>query len=239
MPDEPRGIPARLADPIITMIQHYWKLLVNFGFRLLYNELAWTYDAVSWLVSLGSWREWQRATLPFIMGNQVLEVGHGPGHMLAALKLARFSVVGLDLSPYMGQLARGKAAGPLVRGRVQQLPFVSATFDTVLSTFPTEFLVDPQSLSAIHRVLQPQGRFVVVPEAHLTGTTPLHRFIEWLFTITGQRQGPFAAPEAQQPPHLDQWDILRRQLEAAGFDMTIEQIQLPRSEVTVLLACKK
>ncbi|MCB9446672.1 MAG: class I SAM-dependent methyltransferase, partial [Ardenticatenaceae bacterium] len=49
-----------------------WKKLIRFGFRLLYNELAWTYDAVSWLVSLGDWRSWQQAALPFVLGPDVL-----------------------------------------------------------------------------------------------------------------------------------------------------------------------
>jgi SAM-dependent methyltransferase len=88
------------------MVQELWIKLIRFGFRLLYNELAWTYDAVSWLVSLGHWRQWQRAALPFVMGQRVLEIGHGPGHMLAALRAQGVNVIGLDLSPFMGQMAR-------------------------------------------------------------------------------------------------------------------------------------
>ena len=80
-----------------TMLMKLWFTLVGFGFRLLYNEFAWTYDGVSWLVSLGDWRRWQVAALPFIVGRDVLEIGHGPGHMLLALQNAGFAVVGLDL----------------------------------------------------------------------------------------------------------------------------------------------
>jgi ubiquinone/menaquinone biosynthesis C-methylase UbiE len=221
------------------MKQHYWKSLVGFGFRLLYNELAWTYDWVSWLVSLGSWRTWQQAALPFAAGDRLLEVGHGPGHMLAALQTAGFAAFGLDLSPYMGRLAQKHTTVPLVRGRVQELPFASASFDTVLSIFPTEYIVFPETLSAVHRVLRPDGRFIVVPEGHLTGTTPVHRLIEWLFEISGQRQGPFALDEAQQWPHQDQWQLLQGNFEIAGFVMTREHVQLSSSAVTILIARKQ
>ena len=54
------------------MIHKLWVTLVRFGFRLLYYELAWTYDLVSWLVSLGEWVRWHRAGLPFVQGPNVL-----------------------------------------------------------------------------------------------------------------------------------------------------------------------
>ena len=80
------------------MIRKRWQQLVRFGFRLLYNEMAWTYDMVSWSVSLGEWRLWQQAALPFVSGETVLEIGHGPGHMLLALQNMGVAVTGLDLS---------------------------------------------------------------------------------------------------------------------------------------------
>ncbi len=121
----------------------FWQKLVRFGFRLLYHELAWTYDVVSWVVSLGEWRRWQRAALPYVQGPRVLEIGHGPGHMLLALQMKGCRVMGLDLSPQMGRLARKRAPSvPLVRGRVQDLPYAEGSFDTVLATFPTEYVVD-------------------------------------------------------------------------------------------------
>lgn len=78
-----------------------WRWLLQLGFRLLYNELAWTYDGVSWLVSLGRWQDWGKVALPFIRGPNILELAHGPGHMQLALKSEGFQAYGIDLSPYM------------------------------------------------------------------------------------------------------------------------------------------
>lgn len=219
-----------------------WKKLVRFGFRLLYNELAWTYDAVSWLVSLGDWRAWQQAALPFVQGPDVLEIGHGPGHMLLALRQAGFHVVGLDLSPYMGRQAQkrmGETAIPLIRGDVMALPVKTAVFDTVLATFPTDYMVDPVTLLNANRVLRENGRFVIVPEGHLTGRGPLYRFIEWLYAVTGQRAGPFAVDEADNWPDHPVWQLIVERFTAAGFRLEMEQIRLPRSITTILIACKQ
>ena len=221
------------------MLMKLWFTLVGFGFRLLYNEFAWTYDVVSWLVSLGDWRRWQVAALPFVVGRDVLEIGHGPGHMLLALQNAGCDVVGLDLSPHMGRLAqkRTQRTVPLVRGPVQNLPFETAVFDTVFSTFPTDYIVDPATLAAVYRVLRENGRFVIVPEGHLTGGGKITRFIEWLFAITGQR---YPVEPADQPLPLFEaiWQPYLQRFEAAGFTVRFEHIQLKRSALTVIIAQK-
>lgn len=211
--------------------------MIRFGFRLLYFEMAWSYDAVSWSVSLGRWREWQRAALPFIAEGDVLELGHGPGHMLAALSAAGSRVVGLDISPYMSRLARRRSCAPLVRAAVQALPFAAARFDTVLSTFPTDYIVSPDTLAAVHRVLKPGGRLVVVPEGHLTGEGAANRLIDWLFRVTGQRH-PYNTAPADKSKDWDEWASLRQLIAAAGFDVAAAQIPLTGSQVVVVTAIR-
>ena len=214
-----------------------WQALVRFGFRLRYYELAWTYDRVSWVVSLGAWRDWQRATLPFLRGERILEIAHGPGHMLLALHEQHVRAVGLDLSFYMSRQAQRRlwdhgANVPLLLGRVQDLPLPAESFDSVLSTFPTEFIMERETLTAVYRLLRPNGRFVIVPEGHLTGTSWLHRFIDWLFVITGQRKGLFDAVPATF------WEPWRQHFAAAGFQTEVHQIALSGSVATVIVAIK-
>lgn len=222
------------------ILRKMWFDLIRFGFRLLYNELAWSYDLVSWAVSLGEWRHWQQAGLPFVVGKRVLELGHGPGHMLVALQNLRFEVVGLDLSPTMGRQAqrRTQRTVPLVRASAEQLPFATAVFDTILSTFPTNYIMAPTTLTAVARLLRPNGRLVIVPEGHLKGRQWTHRLIRWLFVVTGQAD-PQPAPHVPDPAQIAQlWQPVHAQFAALGFALTVELVQLPRSQVTVLVATK-
>ncbi len=215
------------------MWQTIWTKLILFAFHRLYNELAWTYDVVSWVVSLGDWRAWQRAVLPYLHEGRVLEIAHGPGHLLVDLHAAASQTIGLDLSPAMGRLARKnmRRAGvniPLARGRVQGLPFAAASFDNVISTFPAEFVAEMATLQEVERVLRPRGQFLIVPEGHLTGRGLLFWLVEllWRATLRGK-------------PDDQVWQPFVARLEQAGFSVAIHPIHLKTSGTTVIVATKK
>ena len=204
--------------------------LVNRAFHLLYTRLAWSYDAVAWGVSFGQWREWGAAALPFLTGPRVLELGHGPGHLLAALAGRGYEVVGLDLSPQMGRLARRRTpTARLVCARAQAAPFAAGSFDGVLATFPTAYITDPATAAAIYRLLRPGGRLVIVPEARLGGRGPLRAIVEWLYRVTGQR-GAAAEDLAAKPAF---WTDA---LSAAGLLISLREVHVRDSLVTVVVA---
>ncbi len=209
-----------------------WITVVRFAFHLLYYQLAWTYDAVSWVVSLGEWRKWQFATLDFIDGEAVLEIAHGTGHLLAALAARGYAVSGLDLSPNMGRIAQRRLArlgrkADLVRGRAQQLPFRTDQFDTVVVTFPTPFIFEAATLAAIGRVLQPNGRLVFVLSGGLHGNGLLKTIIDWLYRITGQSESEIVAEQMSQ---------LQTQFADQNWQLEIERISFERSYTAVLIA---
>jgi ubiquinone/menaquinone biosynthesis C-methylase UbiE len=226
------------------MLRNWWRRALHLGFRLLYNEMAWSYDVVSWLVSLGEWRRWQAAALPFVQGNRVLEIAHGPGHMLKALACDDRHVTGVDMSRAMGRLAARRIRGierpvALVRSRAQVLPFRSGAFDTVFCTFPTYFIAEKETMESICRVLKPGGRYLIVPEGRLTGNGPVERLIAWLFTITGQRDDMFSVNEdAHWPADSPRWRAFRRKMERAGFTMSVHHAALARSSATVIIATR-
>jgi ubiquinone/menaquinone biosynthesis C-methylase UbiE len=240
--DKPTNLESEQSTQILqARVVTIWMSLIRLGFSLLYHQLAWSYDFVSWLVSLGSWRDWQRAALPFVRGPKVLEVAHGTGHMLAALNQEGYQVTGIDLSPQMNKIAQKQiSAGDepvgLVRGSAQELPFAAATFDSILATFPTEFLLDPRTLRSVNRLLKHDGVFVIVPGAQLTGNSQLEKFIEWLYAVTGQRD------VGSQPIDQAVRNTRRVNLEQFfanyGFELDEKVLALPRSEVTVLSARK-
>jgi ubiquinone/menaquinone biosynthesis C-methylase UbiE len=215
-----------------------WLRVIRLAFRLLYNELAWTYDLVSSVVSLGQWRQWQLVGLASIRGRAVLEMAHGPGHMLLALTTRRYRAVGLDLSPQMGKMVRRRfqrreLPSIVVRARAQQAPFADESFDSILTTFPAEFIAERGTISELFRLLCPGGRLVVVPEARLTGRSPLARTVEALYRATGQRSGPGANHRPGQV-----WQQVAARYAEEGFLLHSEVVALPRSTVTVVLADK-
>jgi ubiquinone/menaquinone biosynthesis C-methylase UbiE len=172
-----------------------WWRLVRFGFRLLYHEMAFTYDTVSWLVSMGAWRCWQRTSLRHLPEPEtglILEIAHGTGNLQLDLQKAGYRAIGYDFSPQMGRLAqeklwRNECPAPLIRGKAQQLPFADETFAAIVSTFPTDFIVQSTTIYELYRVLEPGGRVIIVPNGVFTGGGIVRSFLEWLYRITGQR----------------------------------------------------
>lgn len=132
----------------------------------LYAELAWSYDAVSWLISLGQWSSWRRIALAYLPSRQhpnsvapLLEIGFGTGALL--IELAKRSIVtyGLELSPSMQAIAATKLQRlclhvPQVSGQAQALPFASETFAAVISTFPANYIMEIATLTEVKRVLR-------------------------------------------------------------------------------------
>lgn len=148
------------------MIAWLWRRFYRWAAQRLYYEFAWTYDAVSWLVSAGQWSGWRKAALAHVVGERVLEVGFGTGDLLFEMAARGWNVCGLDLSPAMHRIAARKLrrrglVAPRVRGVTQALPFTDGSFDMLIATFPAEYIVAPETLREAVRVLAPGGRFVI------------------------------------------------------------------------------
>jgi ubiquinone/menaquinone biosynthesis C-methylase UbiE len=212
-----------------------WWRLVRFGFHLLYNELAFTYDIVSKIVSLGAWHCWQRSALNHLdaaPGARILELAHGTGDLQIDLQNAGYRVFGCDLSPHMGRIARNKLRKNylyvhLVQSRAQQLPFVSGGLAAVVATFPTNFMFEAATLREAHRVLQAGGRLVIVPNGVFTGGGLIRAFLEWLYRVTGQRSGPVDSGI------MDEIANFFRQ---HGFEVHTVYEECPRSRAQIIIA---
>lgn len=172
--------------------------LTKLGFHLLYNQMAWTYDTVAWSVSFGQWADWRRMALKFLQPGPTLELAYGTGGLFADMLETGFHPVGIDASSYMAKLAarrlrRRRLKMRLSQAEAQQLPFPSNYFANVVATFPTNYIFEPKTLTEIERVLRsPQhgneaGRLIIVMEGRLQGPWPIRPFIDWLYTITNQR----------------------------------------------------
>ncbi len=165
----------------------------RFGFRLLYNECAFSYDLVSQLVSLGRWRSWQRSVIPYLPPPEagiVLELAQGTGDLQLDLAASGYRAIALDLSASMGRIAQRKLAqaglsAPLLRGEAGRLPIRSASIAGIVCTFPTAFIVDALTLTEIQRVLQREAPAVIVLSGLLTSGWSA-RLIRILYRLAGQ-----------------------------------------------------
>ncbi len=167
--------------------------LVRLIFRLLYNEMAFTYDVVAWVVSFGQWAAWRRTVRLHLREGPVLDLGHGTGGLMSDLTCVGLAPVGLDLSPHMNRIARRRLLRcglplRLVRGRAQRLPFPDGSFANIAITFPADFVMDEETLAAAARVLRPGGRLVIVVMGHLRAVPLMRRVIDWAYDITTRRR---------------------------------------------------
>jgi ubiquinone/menaquinone biosynthesis C-methylase UbiE len=223
------------------------KSILRPFFRLLYHELAFTYDLVAAVVSSNRWKDWVISVVPFIEGKRILEIGHGPGHLQRVLLSLGLIAVGIDESAQMGRLARRNLrrlfssqspqeqslpSGPqpaytqimLTRGIGQQLPFQDESFDTIVATFPTEYITDPGTLAEVKRCLADGGKFIVLPVAW-----PKNQLLDWLFKVTNQ-----APTEALQMVKSG----LREPFAGAGFETEVRTLDVQSGILLIVLARK-
>lgn len=215
------------------------KKILRVFFRLLYHQFAFTYDLVAATVSFNRWKDWVGSVIPFIEGNRVLEIGHGPGHLQRILLSRNLLTVGIDESAQMGHLAKRNlihrassahnnplhiayAQINLTRGIAQQLPFPNGSFDTIIATFPTEYITDPDTLAEVKRCLSHGGRLIVLPAA-----LPKHPFLDWLFKAT--HQGPTEAIEVVKAK-------LKEPFVAAGFESEVKVLDVTSGILLLVLA---
>jgi ubiquinone/menaquinone biosynthesis C-methylase UbiE len=201
---------------------------LRWAFFHFYNTFAFTYDAVSAAVSLGQWRAWTDAAISHVRGARVLEIAFGTGNLQLDMRAAGITPFGADLSASMARITAGKLrrAGyrPLLaRASVLALPYRSGAFDSLVLTFPPDFLQSPQAVGELTRVLAPGGRLVMVDAGWLSGPPLVGWLINLAFRFTGtadigaERAGP---------------------LRQAGFAVQVVRTGDAHSHVQVLVATK-
>jgi ubiquinone/menaquinone biosynthesis C-methylase UbiE len=207
----------------MNLISRFMRVFYN----LLYHSFAFTYDLVAAFVSFGHWKDWVYSIIPFIEGTRILELGHGPGHLQRILLRRNLFAVAIDESVQMGTLAKRRIGGSqkLSRALAQNMPFAAESFDTIIATFPTEYISDPQTLSEAHRVLRNRGRLIV-----LLAAWPKSRILTWLFKVTETNPS-----EAHESISLK----IKAKLAESNFKTEVQIVEVKSDNLLIVIAQKE
>ena len=97
----------------------------------------------------------------------------------------------------------------------RHIPFTAETFNSVVATFPADYIFDPQTLYEIRRVLLPAGQMVIIPTAWITGGHLLERLAAWVFRVSGEAPG--------MPHELS--TAMKARFVHAGFEVRSEMVK--------------
>jgi demethylmenaquinone methyltransferase/2-methoxy-6-polyprenyl-1,4-benzoquinol methylase len=132
----------------------------------MFDAISGTYDRVNRILSLGMDQRWRRVVARHLhTKGDVLDLATGTGDQALALLPHVKSLIGIDLSSQMLQIAKQKVPPPAEfrMGDAQNLPFEGETFDAATFSFGIRNVPDPlASLKEIHRVLKSKGRCLVL-----------------------------------------------------------------------------
>lgn len=134
--------------------------------RRLFAIIADRYDLITVLLSYGQDRRWKRRLVQLSEAgsrSRALDLACGTGDLALAMAARGASVVGLDITHRMVQLAstkasRARATTSFVTGDMMALPFRDAEFDVVTTGYGIRNVPEiAQAIAEIRRVLKPGG----------------------------------------------------------------------------------
>ena len=141
----------------------------------MFDTISGNYDGMNRLVSLGSDVKWRKKVVKMVLAEEpqsILDIATGTGDL--AINFARqrpdAKVVGIDISEGMLSVARKKAGNSaefenlsFINGDSEAMPFDDASFDAITVSFGIRNFENlEKGLAEIHRVLKPEGSFVIL-----------------------------------------------------------------------------
>jgi ubiquinone/menaquinone biosynthesis C-methylase UbiE len=174
-----------------------------------------------------------------------LDVGTAAGHVALVLAPHAATVVGLDLTAAMLEQARGQVAERgaanvrLVRGDVEQLPFVGGRVDLATSRYSAHHYPHPAAFAAeVARVLRPGGQLLLSD----TVAPPDQELDEWIDQVERLRDPSHVRDHTVAEWHrylvdaglrvdtLVEWHLM------LDFEHWVERMNTPAGEVEQLRA---
>jgi len=167
-----------------------FRKFVGWLLEELYGSLAFGYDVIAYIVSLGNWNQWTYQIIKFLNHEEkILEVGLGTGILHKNLLKEKFQIFGCDLSKQMLRISsrRLKNYEPkILRTNNKKLPFRDNSFSKIIATFPSGYIFSDDFLKESHRLLTFGGELIVLLSINFIKDDFISRLYRILYKITGQ-----------------------------------------------------
>ena len=151
----------------------------------MFDTISNEYDGLNRVISFGIDVKWRKKVVDIVTKHQpsnILDIATGTGDL--AINLAKTNaseIVGLDISEGMLEVGRKKIAQKKLDSKIkmklgdsENLPFDDNTFDAITVAFGIRnFESLERGLAEIHRVLKPNGMFVILETS--VPTNPLYK----------------------------------------------------------------
>ncbi|WP_120199561.1 bifunctional demethylmenaquinone methyltransferase/2-methoxy-6-polyprenyl-1,4-benzoquinol methylase UbiE [Ichthyenterobacterium magnum] len=148
----------------------------------MFDNISKEYDGLNRVISFGIDIKWRNKVVDIVTKTKpetILDIATGTGDLaISLIKTNAKAITGLDISDGMLEVGRQKIAKKnldhvikMVIGDSENLPFEDNTFDAITVAFGVRNFENlEKGLSEIHRVLKPNGIFVILETSVPTKT---------------------------------------------------------------------
>ncbi len=149
----------------------------------MFDSIAWRYDFLNHLLSLGIDRSWRKKAISIIgescRNPRIIDVATGTGDLaIEAASLNPAGITGIDISEKMLELARRKADAQNLSGLIEfklcsseNISFEDDSFDVAMVAFGVRNFSDPlKGLTEMGRILHRGGLIIVLEFSKPDGT---------------------------------------------------------------------